>query len=228
MRYLNIIYTLYRFNCSSESLNSAPIVNIERTFQPISTCVFFLFFRKMLAAGSSEPWPQILYKLSKERELRVDAMLQYFGPLLKWLKSYRKEMKYPIGWKTTETFTKRSQAALKEVDKPIILTNSSKMGLSYLRAVAKASNANNPLTGDKSNKSKQMLDDFKTLSSISSETGLKSSMANTQSRSILGPLGQAKSSILTRPVFMPSTGKEPLTLVGKLDSNNAKVGNSPT
>ena len=182
----------------------------------------------MLAAGSSEPWPQILYKLSKERELRVDAMLQYFGPLLKWLKSYRKEMKYPIGWKTAETFTKRSQAALKEVDKPIILTNSSKMGLSYLRAVAKASNANNLLTGNKSNKSKQMLEDFKTLSSINSQPGLKSNMVNTRSRSILGPLGQAKSSILTRPVFVPSTGKEPLTLVRKPDNNNAKVGNSPT
>ena len=71
-----------------------------------------------------------------------------------------------------------------------------------------------------------MLEDFKTLSSINSQPGLKNNMVN--SRSILGPLGQAKSSILTRPVFVPSTGKEPLTLVRKPDNINAKVGNSPT
>ena len=190
---------------------------------PYIMLIIFLIFREMLAAGSSEPWPQILYRLTKERELRVDAMLEYFEPLLNWLRSYREKVKYPIGWPDiSETFkTKNSPTASKELDKPIILTNSSKIGLSYLHAVAKATNANllvTNITGhDKTEQPK--LSDFRTFNSVSSQPALKSNWVNTQSRSVLGPLSHTKSSILTRPVFVPSTGKEPLTLVRKNDAN---------
>ena len=53
----------------------------------------------MLEAGRSEPWPKILKEATGDRELKAEAILEYFEPLRVWLKEQRTLKKYPIGWK---------------------------------------------------------------------------------------------------------------------------------
>lgn len=186
------------------------------------------FRRELLAAGSSHPWPQILYKLTGERELRVDAVLEYFEPLRVWLISEREKIKYPIGWNKSDVSVGRKTEILpKDNDKPIFLKNSSNVGLSYVRAIKKESRLMQISTSDKMNSSEQAGKD--TTSFNISQVGFKTSKGDTHSRNVLGPLGQTKSSILTRPVFVPSNGKDPLTLVKKNDENrySSKLHRSP-
>ena len=162
---------------------------------------YFEIYRELLSAGSNFPWPQILHKLTGETELRVDAILEYFEPLFKWLRSQRKKLNYPIGWNKSNVPVKGKSdhnIGSQDTDKPIFLKKSSNMGLSYVRAIKKESKQQN----------KNASTSFST-----PKNGLKTIKVNTQSQSVLGPLGQTKSSILTRPVFVPSTGKDPLTLV---------------
>ena len=42
-------------------------------------------FAKMLAMGTSQPWPDELAALSGERKMDASAILEYFAPLKKWL-----------------------------------------------------------------------------------------------------------------------------------------------
>lgn len=171
-----------------------------------------------MAAGSSDPWPQILYKLTGEREIRVDAILEYFEPLILWLKSERKRLQYPNGWSNSDIPVGMKKDILsKESDKPIFLKNTSDVGLSYVRAIKKESKLMQNKIPDKSGPAKKNEKD-NTLSSLS-QNGLRATSKERAQLSVLGPLGQTKSSILTRLVFVPSSGKDPLTLVKKNDEN---------
>ena len=158
--------------------------------------------------------------MTGERGLRVDAILDYFGPLLKWLKSERERIKYPTGWdKSDVPVGRKSEIVSKDTDKPIFLKNSSDVGLSYVQAVKKESKLMQTNKLDHSNSMRKSKNDGTSFSV--SQDGLKvnKALANTQTQSVLGPLGHTKSSILTRPVFVPSTGKDPLTLVKKNDES---------
>ena len=53
----------------------------------------------MLKAGRSEPWPQILRRMTGDREMNASALVEYFDPLCKWLYKYRKIHGYKLGWK---------------------------------------------------------------------------------------------------------------------------------
>lgn len=55
-------------------------------------------FKHMLSMGSSEPWPNVLEMLDGETELTSDAILEYFQPLYRWLKTENRLRQYPIGW----------------------------------------------------------------------------------------------------------------------------------
>jgi hypothetical protein len=156
--------------------------------------------------------------MTGERELRVDAILEYFEPLLSWLRSERQRIKYPIGWSKSDVpVGRKSEIVSKDNDKPIFLKNSSNFGLSYVRAIKKESKL---MHADKANQSGSAKNSAKGSISLGvSQDKFKTSKANTQSQSVLGPLGQTKSSILTRPVFVPSSEKDPLTLIKKNDEN---------
>jgi peptidyl-dipeptidase A len=52
--------------------------------------------RRMLAAGASNPWPQILFEATGERAMDASAMVEYFQPLLAWLE--RQNQGKPLGW----------------------------------------------------------------------------------------------------------------------------------
>jgi peptidyl-dipeptidase A len=51
---------------------------------------------KMLEAGQSRPWPEILYEMTGERQMDGTAMLAYFAPLQKWLDEQNRGK--AVGW----------------------------------------------------------------------------------------------------------------------------------
>lgn len=51
---------------------------------------------KMLAMGSSKPWPDALEAFTGSRQMDGSAMIAYFEPLMKWLEEQNKGRK--IGW----------------------------------------------------------------------------------------------------------------------------------
>ena len=53
---------------------------------------------KMLAMGSSKPWPDELEALTGERKMDAGAMLEYFAPLRTWLDEQNRMNNYPVGW----------------------------------------------------------------------------------------------------------------------------------
>jgi len=52
--------------------------------------------KKMLEMGQSRPWPEALEALTGERQMDATAMLDYFGPLKKWLDEQNQGK--PVGW----------------------------------------------------------------------------------------------------------------------------------
>jgi peptidyl-dipeptidase A len=53
---------------------------------------------KMLAMGSSQPWPDELEVLTGERKLDAGALLEYFAPLKVWLDEQNRQNNNPVGW----------------------------------------------------------------------------------------------------------------------------------
>ena len=51
---------------------------------------------RMLAAGQSKPWQEILYDMTGERRMDGGAMLEYFAPLKEWLDAQNKGR--AVGW----------------------------------------------------------------------------------------------------------------------------------
>jgi peptidyl-dipeptidase A len=53
-------------------------------------------FNRMLAMGSSRPWPEALETFTGTRKMDASALIEYFRPLQKWLEEQNKGMK--LGW----------------------------------------------------------------------------------------------------------------------------------
>ena len=53
-------------------------------------------YAQMLALGASQPWPDTLEKLTGKREIDASAIIEYFQPLIAWLKEQNKNQQ--CGW----------------------------------------------------------------------------------------------------------------------------------
>jgi len=53
---------------------------------------------KMLAMGTSQPWPDELYALTGERKMDATAIIDYFAPLKKWLDEQNAKNGVKTGW----------------------------------------------------------------------------------------------------------------------------------
>jgi peptidyl-dipeptidase A len=53
---------------------------------------------KMLAMGTSKPWPDELEALTGEKRMDATALADYFGPLKQWLDEQNKAKGYAVGW----------------------------------------------------------------------------------------------------------------------------------
>ncbi len=50
----------------------------------------------MMTAGASQPWPDTLQLFTGGREMDASAMVEYFDPLMGWLKDQNKDR--ACGW----------------------------------------------------------------------------------------------------------------------------------
>ena len=53
----------------------------------------------MMAPGSSEPWPDILERMTGSRDISAQPMIDYFQPLLDWLAQENEG--HDVGWDRT-------------------------------------------------------------------------------------------------------------------------------
>ena len=58
----------------------------------------YLLYSNMLKLGSSKPWQDALEALSGTRKMSADALLEYFQPLMDWLKEENQKNGVTIGW----------------------------------------------------------------------------------------------------------------------------------
>lgn len=58
----------------------------------------YLFFREILKLGSSLPWQDAMQRLTGQRKMSAGAILDYFRPLIDWLKVQNRNEK--AGWAT--------------------------------------------------------------------------------------------------------------------------------
>jgi peptidyl-dipeptidase A len=69
---------------------------------PLYACSFYgskvagAKLAKMLEAGQSRPWQEILFDMTGDRDLNAEAMVEYFQPLKVWLD--RQNAGKPVGW----------------------------------------------------------------------------------------------------------------------------------
>ncbi|XP_041477888.1 angiotensin-converting enzyme-like [Lytechinus variegatus] len=74
---------------------------------PLHTCDFYNSkeagqkLGNMLAMGRSKPWPDAMEALTGQREMKADAILEYFQPLMEWLERTNAENGEVIGWPTS-------------------------------------------------------------------------------------------------------------------------------
>jgi len=50
----------------------------------------------MLSMGASRPWPDALEKLTGQRSMDATALIDYFEPLMSWLKKQNSGVQ--VGW----------------------------------------------------------------------------------------------------------------------------------
>lgn len=52
----------------------------------------------MLQLGSSKPWQDAMEQITGQRNMSAKALMNYFQPLVDWLKEQNKETDEEIGW----------------------------------------------------------------------------------------------------------------------------------
>ncbi|XP_054767848.2 angiotensin-converting enzyme-like [Lytechinus pictus] len=62
----------------------------------------------MLSLGKSRPWPEAMEALTGQREMKADAILEYFRPLMEWLEKTNEENGDVIGWSGTSEISSGS------------------------------------------------------------------------------------------------------------------------
>ncbi|XP_063964596.1 angiotensin-converting enzyme-like isoform X1 [Lytechinus pictus] len=74
---------------------------------PLHTCDFYRSkeagekLANMLSMGASMPWPEAMEALTDQREMKADAILEYFQPLMEWLEKTNEKNGEFIGWPST-------------------------------------------------------------------------------------------------------------------------------
>lgn len=58
----------------------------------------FLFDRKVLQAGSSKPWTEVLQDAVGTNRMDASALMEYFQPITTWLEEQNKLTGETLGW----------------------------------------------------------------------------------------------------------------------------------
>jgi len=62
----------------------------------------------MLSLGSSKKWPEAMEKITGQRNMDASALLQYFGPLQRWLEQENAKNGETPGWNDPPKYGKLS------------------------------------------------------------------------------------------------------------------------
>lgn len=52
----------------------------------------------MMSLGSSKSWHDVISKVLPKPEICAEALLEYYAPIIDWVKAKNKENKVKIGW----------------------------------------------------------------------------------------------------------------------------------
>lgn len=52
--------------------------------------------RKVLQAGSSKPWPEVLLEAIGTNKMDASSLMKYFDPIIKWLE--KQNVNETLGW----------------------------------------------------------------------------------------------------------------------------------
>ena len=58
------------------------------------------YFSEMLKLGSSVPWTEAMEVITGQKKMDASALIDYFEPLVDWLKTENKNKNYSIGWES--------------------------------------------------------------------------------------------------------------------------------
>lgn len=58
--------------------------------------ILYSFSRKILEAGSSRPWPELLHEAIGTSKIDASSLMKYFEPLMKWLE--KQNVNETLGW----------------------------------------------------------------------------------------------------------------------------------
>lgn len=61
-------------------------------------CYFILFGRKVLKAGSSKPWPEVLQEALGTEKMDASPLMSYFEPVTTWLQEQNMKTGETLGW----------------------------------------------------------------------------------------------------------------------------------
>jgi peptidyl-dipeptidase A len=99
IRYLFSVILMFTFHKQS--------CDLTNTTQPLHQCSIYQSkvagerIARMLRAGRSRPWREVLKEFIGSSEISVEPLKEYFRPLIVWLKEYRTTEDYPVGWDDT-------------------------------------------------------------------------------------------------------------------------------
>lgn len=99
----NVPYSRYFFSFVGQFQFHSTLCQLAGHKGPLHKCDIYRStdagdrLRSILSLGASRPWPDVLSEFTGQRSFRADSLLQYFGPLIKWLKAENRGLH--VGWK---------------------------------------------------------------------------------------------------------------------------------
>ncbi|XP_075166461.1 angiotensin-converting enzyme-like [Haematobia irritans] len=88
-------YQLYKAFCQMANAQGSPL----------NTCDFYgnrkvgNVMKSMMSLGSSKPWNETLFTiLPQNPSLSADALLEYYEPIMTWIREFNKQNEVPVGW----------------------------------------------------------------------------------------------------------------------------------
>jgi len=98
----NIPYSRYFLSAIVQFQLHAALCRTDKHVEQLHTCDIYRSpaagnrLRKAMSLGASRPWPEVLKIITGYGDIRADRMLEYFRPLMVWLRL--KNRGYPVGW----------------------------------------------------------------------------------------------------------------------------------
>jgi len=98
----NIPYARYFFSAIIQFQLHAALCRAKRQTVQLHKCDIYRSLaagnrlKKVMSLGASRPWPEVMKLITGYRDIRADRMLEFFRPLMAWLRQENKG--HHVGW----------------------------------------------------------------------------------------------------------------------------------